>query len=190
MLTYKPLDADTWDDFEDLFGRHNGVRGGCWCMFHRVRASHFNKMTKEDRRNAQHENALCGRGCGIIVYDDDYPVAWCQAGHAEEFPFYDNAKAYSELGISGDMRPAWRISCMFVDNKRRKEHLSSYALDCALEHIAKNGGGVVEAFPINPGKSGRPAYAGSRAMFEKRGFDFVAQLGTHTYLMRRMILPQ
>jgi hypothetical protein len=31
--TIKALGADTWDDFEALAGRHNGVWSGCWCMW-------------------------------------------------------------------------------------------------------------------------------------------------------------
>ena len=27
------LDPDTWNLFEDLAGRHNGVFGGCWCIY-------------------------------------------------------------------------------------------------------------------------------------------------------------
>ncbi len=187
MLSYKLLDKDTWDDFEDLFGRHNGVRGGCWCMFHRMRASHFAKASKEERRTAQKELACNGRGCGLIIYEDDFPVAWCQVGKAEEFPQYDFGKDYSMLDIDKNDKPDWRISCMFVDKNHRKQKIASYALDSALDYIKESGGGVVEAFPKNTAKSGAPAYAGSKAMFEKRGFMFVSQLGTHTYLMRKRI---
>src|SRR5713226_6660717 len=32
--TAKELGASTWPDFEVLFTKHNGVWGGCWCMFY------------------------------------------------------------------------------------------------------------------------------------------------------------
>jgi hypothetical protein len=30
-FTVIALGPDTWDPFEGLAGRHNGVFGGCWC---------------------------------------------------------------------------------------------------------------------------------------------------------------
>jgi len=29
----KELSPTTWRDFESLFAKHNGVWGGCWCMW-------------------------------------------------------------------------------------------------------------------------------------------------------------
>lgn len=29
----RPLAADTWDAFAGLVERHNGIFGGCWCIY-------------------------------------------------------------------------------------------------------------------------------------------------------------
>ena len=29
----RPPEADTWDDFARLAEKHNGVWGGCWCIW-------------------------------------------------------------------------------------------------------------------------------------------------------------
>ncbi|HSM45585.1 MAG TPA: GNAT family N-acetyltransferase, partial [Acidimicrobiia bacterium] len=31
--TVEPLRPDTWDAFARLVERHNGVWGGCWCLW-------------------------------------------------------------------------------------------------------------------------------------------------------------
>jgi GNAT superfamily N-acetyltransferase len=156
-------------------------------MYHKLRSSHYNKMSAQERYNAQKDLVMNGRGSGIIIYADNEPVAWCQVGKAEEFLRYNHSKLYKALQIPESLKPEWRISCFFVDRKRRKEHLSSYALDSALDYIKSNGGGIVEAFPKFSAPSGTPSYAGSQSMYERCGFEYIAKLGTSTFLMRKMV---
>ncbi|MCK8060760.1 MULTISPECIES: GNAT family N-acetyltransferase [unclassified Fusibacter] len=187
MLTSKELTSDTWHDFEKLFGKHKGVHGGCWCMWHRLRSVEFNKLSKEERRMAYHDETMAGNGCGIIVYDGSEPVAWCQFGKPSCLKSYDFGRVYPKLDLPSHLKPDWRISCIFVDKDRRHEQLASYALNAAIEVIRKKGDGVVEAFPLKSAASGRPQYTGSKEMFEKHGFEDVMSLTANTDYMRAII---
>ena len=187
MLTVKELNEQTWPDFEDLFAKHNGVRGGCWCMFHRVRSSQFNKMSKEERRLAHLNLTYSGKAAGLIVYDHEVPVAWCQFGPAEYFPQFDYGRIYSKLEIPAELNPKWRISCLFVDKHCRKQGLSSFALAAAIELIRQKGGGVVEAFPFDFNGSDKPSYNGSVRMYVRHGFKKVMRLGKNTVFMRAIL---
>ncbi len=185
-LTVKAFTHDTWPDFAALFGKHRGVRGGCWCVAHRCATStQYTRMTRDERRAFQESLARQGRGHGLLVYDDDVPVAWCQFGPAAEFSRYDRGRAYGKLTIPAALAPRWRIACLFVDKHRRGEGLSKVALRAALARIAGGGGGVVEAFPFDVPGATRPSYTGSVKMYRDEGFVEVARLGTHTVLMRR-----
>lgn len=185
--TIREFSQDTWQDFEALFGKHNGVRGGCWCAFNLCTSAQFDKMTKEQRREFQHHLAIHGLASGLLVYDEGIPIAWCQFGPAERFPRFDRMRAYQELHIPVEFAPQWRISCIFVDKHRRKEGLSRYAFQAALGIIRQRGGGIVEAFPLDVPGITRPQYTGSVKMYAQAGFQEVARLGKNTVLMRLKI---
>jgi GNAT superfamily N-acetyltransferase len=186
-LEVKEFSPDTWADFEALFGKHKGVRGGCWCVFNRCTSTQFNQMTRDERKELQHNLALQGSGCGLLIYDGSTPVAWCQFGPAQAFGRFDRGRDYKKLSFPADLAPQWRITCLFVDKHRRHEGLSKFALRAALESIARRGGGVVEAFPFDVPEAKRPSYTGSVKMYKEEGFQEAARLGSITVLMRRVV---
>ena len=83
------FDLTTSEPVLFLFGKHKGVRGGCWCTFHRCTSGQFDRMTRDERKKFHKELAQQGRGYGLLVYDAGTPVAWCQFGPADGFPRYD-----------------------------------------------------------------------------------------------------
>jgi GNAT superfamily N-acetyltransferase len=184
MFEIKAYSQETWPDFEALFGKHKGVRGGCWCTYHLCTSSQFNHMEREARKAFQKALAFQGMGSGLLVYENGTPVAWCQFGPADRFPSYDRMRAYKALALPPDLRPQWRISCLFVDKHRRREGLSKVALGAAIVSIREQGGGLVEAFPMDVPGIKRPHYTGSVEMYRREGFEEVARLGKNTVLMR------
>lgn len=85
----KEFTRETWHDFDTLFGKHKGVRGGCWCTFNLCTSSQFNKSTREERKEMQRLLAEEERSCGLMIYDAGIPIGWCQYGLAENFPRFD-----------------------------------------------------------------------------------------------------
>jgi hypothetical protein len=63
---YKMMNEETWPDFEEMFQKHKGVRGGCWCTFHQCSSSQFQKMQKEERRDFHRERVFGGTSTGSI----------------------------------------------------------------------------------------------------------------------------
>ncbi|MGI8681242.1 MAG: hypothetical protein ACR2JO_03720, partial [Mycobacteriales bacterium] len=81
----EPLRPKTWDAFADLAERHNGVWGGCWCIyFHRP----LDEATKAlgDGRAIKQRLVEAGRAHAALVFDGDEAVAWCEYGSVEELP--------------------------------------------------------------------------------------------------------
>ncbi len=184
-LSIKELNMETWKDFERLVQKHNGVWGGCWCRyFHptppqKIDSQESSKsyklsLVKEDRSHA------------ALVFDGDTCVAWCQYGPPEELP---NIMHKKEVESKMTM-PDWRITCIFVDKDYRKNGLSLFALNGALELIKKSGGGVVESYPQDTeGKkvSNSFLYNGTKVIFEKAGFDYEGKKGKNHCIMRKII---
>jgi hypothetical protein len=101
------------------------------------------------KRNHNDKRELVGQGHsrGILVYWHGAPVGWCQYGLMEELPRIDNNPKYRKLESASD-KMLWRITCFVVRKIYRRRGVARTALKAALAAIQKQGGGVVEAYPI------------------------------------------
>lgn len=184
--TVRPLAPDTWDAYADLMERHNGVWGGCWCTyFHTLHAA---KTFDADENRALKERLVReGNAHAALVFDGDTAVAWCQYGSPSELPNIYHRKQYeAEL----DIVPDYRLTCLFVDTRYRRKGVAAVAVQGALELIAREGGGVVEAYPQDTaGKkvSSSFLFNGTRSLFEAAGFTFERSKGKNHTVMRRRV---
>lgn len=191
-FTTRELSKRTWPDFERLFESHPAPGAHpCWCMY-----NHFSgpaAATNEPRavrieRHRQMKRALVERGSshGILVYEGDWPVGWCQYGLRRELPRIDRNPAYRKLPPAPGDAPLWRITCFVVSNRFRRCGVATAALNAALAAIRKRGGGVVEAYPI-AAWGAYAAFRGAVSMFRKQGFRVVGAVGANNVLVRRQI---
>jgi len=192
----KELDADTWSDFEKLFEKHNGVQGGCWCMYYQRPRPVRTKMSRTERatmnRKDKRERVQEGRSHGIIVYKGLTPVGWCQYGTREELPRIDAGRNYRKVEPLSPEKRLWRITCFFVDKDHRGQGIAKTALRAALASIKKQGGGIVEAYPVVSKKilaESQWIWFGTPEMFQREKFRPVERLGASYLLMRRTLSP-
>jgi GNAT superfamily N-acetyltransferase len=182
----KPLDANTWSDFEKLAGDHHGVWAGCWCLgFHEE--GRPNIHTPEQRRALKEARVRDGRAHAALVFDDAHCVGWCQFGPTEELPRIKHQKAYLE-GLR--TLPDWRITCFFVAGTHRHRGVAGVALVGALEEIARLGGGMVESYPEDTTSrkvSSSFLNNGTVAMFERHGFTRSRQIGKHRWVVSKVV---
>ena len=178
----KPLDTTTWDDFAAAVERNNGVWGGCWCLgFHeKLGDAEYNRAGKQERVRE-------GRTHAALVYDGKDCVGWCQFGPTDELPRIKHRKAY-EAGLRE--LPDWRITCFFVDKKRRRDGIAAAALQGALDEIGRLGGGTVESYPEDV--EGRKTsssflYNATVALFERHGFERVRPLGKNHWVVTKHV---
>lgn len=180
----KPLTSDTWDAFARMMERHNGVFGGCWCTYFHTFSSE-KTYSAEGNRSLKQRLVEEGRAHAALVFDGEEAVAWCEYGTPEELPNIYHRKQY-EADL--DITPDYRITCIFVDKKYRRRGLSAIALRGALDLIDESGGGVVEGYPHDTqGKKQSVLYNGSRALFERAGFDYIRPKGMKNCVMRTRI---
>jgi GNAT superfamily N-acetyltransferase len=184
--TVKPLGPDTWDAFAQLAERHNGVWNGCWCTwFHTFYAE--KEHTAEGNRALKERLVHEGRAHAALVFDGDVAVAWCEYGSPDELPNINHRKEYE---ASLDRLPDYRLTCLFVDKKYRRQGLADVALHGAMDLIAQSGGGVVEAYPQDTDGQKVSAsflYNGTRSLFEEAGFSYIRSKGKNHCVMRTVI---
>jgi GNAT superfamily N-acetyltransferase len=146
-------------------------------------------------RNRRQKRELVERGCshGILVYAEGEPVGWCQYGRREELPRIDNGRKYGALAPK-TAAPLWRITCFAVLKPYRQLGVATFALQAALKAIKRQGGGLVEAYPIDwwlPRTFGNESTHGTASMFRKAGFKPLASLGSTRFsshvLMRKVV---
>ncbi len=181
----EPLGPRTWDAFADLAERHNGVWGGCWCLWFHLRPDPPERKTLGNR---EFKRLLVeqGRTHAALVFDGDVAVAWAQYGPVAELPNIHHRKQW-EQGLVRS--PDFRITCLFVDRRYRRQGMAAVAVRGALALIAEGGGGLVEAYPhdIPEGKkmSASFLYNSTRTMYERLGFDYQRPKGQGNCVMTK-----
>ncbi len=145
---------------------------------------------KQINRSDKEALVLHGRSHAILVYEGTRPIGWCQYGSRDELPRIDAGRNYRKVGPPPDPERLWRITCFFVDREYRGRGVAKFALRAALDSITRQGGGIVEAFPVVSEKMAAVPewrWFGTPSMFRKVGFEPVAPLGTSGFLMRKTI---
>jgi len=201
--TTKELSPKTWRDFVKLFSQGNGWDHCCCMHFQRPcrlpRGEWLRTRAERAVRNRRQKKTLvdAGRAHGILVYADGQPVGWCQFGPEVELPRIDASHKYRALAPEVTRQgtsKSWRITCFAVLKPYRKRGVATAALKAALESIRKQGGGLVEAYPITRWETrafGNESTHGTATMFAKAGFQIVAPFGQTRFschvLMRRTV---
>lgn len=155
-------------------------------MFYHIEKG-WSKRTASQNRSEKELRVRDGTAHASLVYDGADAVGWCQYGPPGELPRVKNRKDYLE---GKPALPDWRITCFFVDRKRRRRGVASTALKAALEAIAAQGGGRVEAYPEDTdamGDRGSFLWSGTVSMFEREGFNRVRPLGKRSWVMTKVV---
>jgi GNAT superfamily N-acetyltransferase len=182
--TVTPLDSSSWDAFAELVERNNGIFGGCWCIgFHAIGNNHG-----PSHRDAKQERVRTGRAHAALVLDEaGLAQGWCQYGSPEELPGIKHRVRYEK---EPPLVPDYRIACIFVDKRHRKQGVARAAVEGAIDLIGRAGGGLVEA--ISEVTDGRAAhdrflFTGTAELFEDLGFSRVRQVGKHAWILSRRV---
>ena len=183
----EPLTPDTWEAFADLAERHNGVWGGCWCTwFHSFPDPPERKQL--GNREFKRQLVLSGRTHAALVRDGDLAIAWAQFGPVPELNNIHHRKEW-EQGVV--RMPDYRITCLFVDRRYRRQGIAAVAVRGALALIASEGGGLVESYPhdLPPDKktSASFLYNATRTMYEELGFAYQRPKGKGNCVMTMQV---
>jgi hypothetical protein len=177
-MTFVPVTKDRWSDFETLFGER-GACGGCWCMLWRLTRKEFEEQKGAGNRQAMKAIIQSGETPGILGIVKGQPVAWCSVAPRTHFPSLGRSRILKPL----DDLPVWSITCLFVE----KSYRSTRMITAAVEHVKKQGGTIVEAYPVEPKKDKMPdvfAWTGLTSAYLKAGFVECARRSETRPIMR------
>ncbi|HYF92661.1 MAG TPA: GNAT family N-acetyltransferase [Symbiobacteriaceae bacterium] len=183
-LTFRPVTAELWDDFEKLFGK-NGACGGCWCMSWRQSRKEYALFHGEANKLAMKQIVESGEVPGLLAYDGTEPVAWCSVAPRSTFPRLEASRWVKLV----DKRPVWSVVCFFVAKKYRKQGMTVALLNASADYVRQQGGEVLEGYPAVPSGEQPPAFLwnGIYNAFLKAGFAEVARSAPTRAIVRRIL---
>ncbi len=187
QTSFYPLTPEHWEDFEALFGER-GACAGCWCLYWRQTQSEFERFKGTQNREAMKTIVQSGQVPGILGYVDEQPVGWCALAPRETFSRLGRSRILKKV----DESPVWSVPCFFVHKKQRRKGLTVKLLTAAIEYVKKQGGSILEGYPVEPKKDPMPpvfAYTGLASAFLQAGFTECARRSPTRPIMRYYIKP-
>ena len=168
-LTVHPLTPDLWPALEDLFGEHGAV-GSCWCMYWRI-GNDYRKRPQEANKAAFCELVKSGPPPGLLAFDGDLAVGWCQLTPRDALPWLDRTWRLKRV----DETPVWSLSCFYIRKGYRKRGVTSALIAAALEVAKQAGAPALEAYPLDADLTPSTSHTGFVSTFERAGFKIVAR---------------
>jgi len=163
-LTVRPLTPARWPALEDLFGR-SGACGGCWCMYWRI-GSAYRKQRPGQNKAAFRAVVRQGPSPGLLAFDGDRAVGWCQLTPRAVLPWLDRAWRLRRV----DTKPVWSISCFYVRKGYRRRGVTSALIHAALKAARRANAPALEAYPLDAKLTPSASSTGYASTFARAGF--------------------
>lgn len=143
----------------------------CWCLNYRS-PSKENRSLVGPARGQRVRELLKEGPLGVLAYKGDEVVGWAAVAPRRETAF-----ARSRVIPQIDDLDVWAVWCIKVRPGHRGEGISHPLLRGAVEFARQAGAPVLEGYPVdNRGEDVNTtmAYVGTRALFERAGFECVS----------------
>ena len=178
--TIRPVTPDLWPALEDLFGK-SGASNGCWCMYWRLGRAYRDSASGENKE-ALRQIVKHGSPPGLLAFDGDLPVGWCQLTPRDALPWLDRMWWFQRV----DDVPVWSISCFFVRRAYRRQGIMAHLIAAAVKTARHAKAPALEAYPIDTSapKSSSNIFVGTASTFARAGFKVVARRAVARPIMR------
>lgn len=168
-LTVRPLTPDLWPAFEDLFGTH-GACNGCWCMYWRIGGA-YRREPPAKNKAAFRKVVKRGPPPGLLAFDGDLAVGWCQLTPRDALPWLDRAWRLERV----DAVPVWSLSCFYVRKGYRRRGVTSALIAAALKAAKRAKAPALEAYPLDAEKTPSASGTGFASTFKRAGFKTIVR---------------
>jgi GNAT superfamily N-acetyltransferase len=179
-LNIRPLTPELWPALEDLFGKH-GACNGCWCMYWRI-GSQYHNRPREKNKAAFRQIVKRGPPPGLIAFDGDLAVGWCQLTPRSDLDWLNRARLLQPV----DDMPVWSVSCFYVRRGYRRRGIASALIAAAIETARQANAPALEVYPIdtNAPRSSSNLFTGTASTFTRAGFKTVARRSPSRPILR------
>jgi GNAT superfamily N-acetyltransferase len=168
-LTIRPLTPELWPALEDLFGQE-GPASRCWCMYWRI-GSEYRKRPPDANKAAFRELVKGGPPPGLLAFDGDLAVGWCQLTPRDALPWLDRTWRLKRV----DDVPVWSLSCFYIRKGYRRWGVATALIAAALDAARRAGAPALEAYPLDADLTPSASHTGYASTFARAGFKIVAR---------------
>jgi GNAT superfamily N-acetyltransferase len=177
-LTITSLTPDLWPALEDLFGE-SGSCSRCWCMYWRIGCAE-RRRPPDQNKAAFREVVKRGPPPGLLAFDGDLAVGWCQLTPRESVPWLDRVWRLRRV----DDVAVWSLSCLYVRKRYRMLGITSALISAALKAARSAGAPALEAYPFDAAVSPSASGTGYASTFARAGFKTIARRTPARPIMR------
>ncbi|HEY2980101.1 MAG TPA: GNAT family N-acetyltransferase [Anaerolineales bacterium] len=119
---------------------------------------------------------------GLLAFDGDLAVGWCQLVPRNELPWLDHTRTLRRV----DDVPVWSLSCFFVRRGYRQQGVMTALIAAAIRTARSAGAPAPEAYPVDTDapKSTTNIDTGTASAFARAGFKTVASRAPSRPIMR------
>jgi GNAT superfamily N-acetyltransferase len=177
-VTIRPLTPELWHALEDLFG-DRGACNGCWCMYWRI-GSEYRRRPPARNKAEFREIVRRGPPPGLLAFDGDVAVGWCQLTPRDATPWLDRVWRLAPV----DEMPVWSLSCLYVRKGYRRRGITSALITAAVNAARRAKAPALEAYPFDADESPSASGTGFASTFARAGFRTVARRSPARPIMR------
>lgn len=167
--TVHPLMPDKLPALADLFGTQGPV-SRCWCMYWRI-GNDYRKRPRGENKAAFCELVRNGPPPGLLAFDGNLAVGWCQLTPRADLPWLDQTWRLKRV----DDVPVWSLSCFYIRKGYRKKDVTSALIAAAIETARKAAAPALEAYPLDADLTPSTSHTGYVSTFKRAGFKIVAR---------------
>ena len=157
--------ADFLHFFDHVAFAENDEWRGCYCHFHYHDPGNGAWRRRPAQTNRQAMVALIGQGRaeGLLAYEGDRVVGWCNAAPLERFPVLRR--------LPGDPEGAAFVPCFLIARGRRRQGIARQLLRAACEAFERRGYERILGKPMRSVKTPADSAFGPLAVFIEAGFS-------------------
>lgn len=164
-----PLTRERWPALDDLFA-DSPVCARCWCMAPRIGNGYRRRRASANKADF-HAVVTQGPPPGLLAFDGELAVAWCQLTPRDAVPALDGMWRLKRV----DDVPVWVLSCFYVRKGYRRHGLTYLLIVEALKAAKRAGAPAVEGYPLDREQTPSATSTGVVTTFLRAGFTEVAR---------------
>ena len=131
----------------------------------------YRKKPREENKTAFWEIVERGPPPGLLAFDGDTAVGWCQLTPRDVLPWLDRAWRLKRV----DDAAVWSLSCFYVRKGYRRKGVTETLIGAALNAARCAKVPALEAYPLDAELTPSASSTGYASTFSRAGFKTVAR---------------
>ena len=179
--------AFDFDGIASVLGAKKPESSVCWCLSWRLSSAENRALAGPARADRVRELTRRAIAPGVLAREAAEVVGWAGVAPRADLHPIEHSRKIPHI----DDLPVWSVWCIRVRPGFRKRGLTAALIDGAVDYARASGAPAVESYPVDNGGDRvdqTMAFVGTRAMFERAGFVKVADTGSVSGGIPRIVM--